>query len=109
MVYFYVHRYHSYSFLQLTFSPLFPNLSDWGKNLPVLNPLESNGYFSSTIYKIKKFYILTPKRVCVFVRISEQAGIISKHDINWSVFIFQTEGVYCAVRDQWRGKIFPPV
>jgi len=57
----YVHCHHSYSFLELTFSSLFPNLSEWGNILPVLNPLEPNGYFSNTIYKIKKFYVLNPK------------------------------------------------
>jgi len=46
---------------------------------------------------------MTPQRVYVFVQISEQAGIISKHDINWSLFIFQTECVHCAVRAQVRG------
>ena len=70
------------------------------------NPLEPNGYFS-TINKIQNFYVLTPKRVYVFVRISEQAGNISKHDINWYVFIFHTESVYCEVRAQVRGENLP--
>ena len=33
-----------------------------------------------------------------FVWISEQAGIISLYNINWMVFITETECVYCAVR-----------
>ena len=33
-----------------------------------------------------------------FVWISEQTAIISQYDINWLVFITETECVYCAVR-----------
>ena len=33
-----------------------------------------------------------------FVWISEQTAIISLHNINWLVFITETESVYCAVR-----------
>ena len=35
-----------------------------------------------------------------FVWISEQTAIISLYDINWSVFITETECVYCAVRTE---------
>jgi len=62
MVYFCVHSNHSYSFLELTFSSLFPMLSVWDKILSVLNPLEPNGYFSNTSYKIQNLYVLTPQR-----------------------------------------------
>jgi len=33
-----------------------------------------------------------------FVWISEQTAIISLYNINWLVFVTQTESVYCAVR-----------
>jgi hypothetical protein len=33
-----------------------------------------------------------------FVWISEQTAIISLYNINWLVFITETESVYCAVR-----------
>jgi len=33
-----------------------------------------------------------------FVWISEQTAIISLYDINWLVFITETECIYCAVR-----------
>jgi len=40
-----------------------------------------------------------PRRVFVCsVWITEQNEIISLHNINWSVFIIETECVYCAVR-----------
>jgi hypothetical protein len=35
-----------------------------------------------------------------FVWISEQTAIISLHNINWLVFITETECVYCAVRTE---------
>jgi len=34
------------------------------------------------------------------VWISEQTAIISQHNINWLVFITETESVYCAVRTE---------
>ena len=40
-------------------------------------------------------------RLCIFicfVWISEQTAIISLYNINWLVFITETESVYCAVR-----------
>jgi len=33
-----------------------------------------------------------------FMWISEQTAIISQYNINWLVFITETESVYCAVR-----------
>ena len=36
-----------------------------------------------------------------FVWISEQTAIISLYSINWLVFIFEMEHVYCAVRTEY--------
>jgi len=47
------------------------------------------------MFNITKFYVLTT--LCS-VWISEQTKIISLYDINWLVFITETECVYCAVR-----------
>jgi len=40
-----------------------------------------------------------------FVWISEQTAIISLYNINWLVFITETECVYCAVRTAYLSKI----
>ena len=60
---------------------------------PSLNLGSPPFIFRTPAIKLKKFYALTSKRIQVFVRISEEAGIIPVHDINWSVFIFRKEGV----------------
>jgi len=39
-----------------------------------------------------------------FVWISEQTAIISLYNINWLVFIAETECVYCAVRTGYLHK-----
>ena len=43
-------------------------------------------------FNIQQFYVMC------FVWISEQWAIISLYNINWLVFITETECVYCAVR-----------
>jgi len=43
--------------------------------------------------------------VLCFVWISEQTAIISLYNINWLVFITETECVYCAVRNGYLNKI----
>jgi hypothetical protein len=64
-------------------------MSDWGKLLSLLNPVKNRGHCSNNRYKLQNFYVvLIPKRVYVFVRISEQAGIILAYNINWLVFVF---------------------
>ena len=40
--------------------------------------------------------------LCVFVWISEQTAIISLYNINWLVFVTETESVYCAVRTEYQ-------
>jgi hypothetical protein len=40
-----------------------------------------------------------------FVWISEQTALISPYNINWLVFITETECVYCAARTEYLYKI----
>ena len=48
-------------------------------------------------FNIHSFYVLPTQ--CVYVLwISEQTAIIPLHNINWWVFITETDSVYCAVR-----------
>ena len=50
---------------------------------------------------IHKLYVLPTQTVFMcFVWISEQTAIISLYNINWLVFITETECVYCAVRTE---------
>ena len=42
-----------------------------------------------------------------FVWISEQTAIISPYNINWLVFITETESVYCAVRPGYLSCYWP--
>jgi hypothetical protein len=109
MVYFYVHINPSF----LSWADIFLSFNKavgLGKILPVLNPLQPSGYFSNTRYKIlKKFYVLTPKRVYVFC-----TDLVRSRDyfsVNTTLTglrsFFQTECVYCALRDQVRGENLP--
>jgi len=50
-------------------------------------------------FNIQQFYVLPHTAVFMcFVWISEQTAIISLYNINWLVFITETQCVYCAVR-----------
>jgi len=49
--------------------------------------------FNIQLYALPTQYIYV-----FFLWISEQTAIISLYDINWLVFIAETECVYCAVR-----------
>ena len=50
-------------------------------------------------FNIQQFHVLPTHTVFMcFVWISEQTAIISQYNINWLVFITETECVYCAVR-----------
>jgi len=49
--------------------------------------------------KAPKSFAFCQRRVFIcFVWISEETAIISLYNINWLVFITETECVYCAVR-----------
>jgi len=49
-------------------------------------------------FSIQQFYALPTQLYLCFVWISEQTTIISLYNINWLVFITESECVYCAVR-----------
>jgi hypothetical protein len=94
----------------ISFAPLCSQRCRIGRNFyTCLTDIKPASFFPNNSYEIQNFYALTPKRVYVFVRISEQAGIISVHNINWLVLVLQTEGVYSAVRAQVKDKIVRPV
>jgi len=56
-----------------------------------------SGRYMYRQFNIQQFYVLPTQFVC-FVCISEQTAIISLYNINWLVFITETECVYCEVR-----------
>jgi hypothetical protein len=47
-------------------------------------------------FNVQQLYVLSTE--CIYVWIWEQTAIISLYNINWLVFITDTECVYCAVR-----------
>ena len=50
-----------------------------------------------------------PHRVFIcFVWFSEQTAIISLYNINWLVFITETECFYCAVRTEFTCNVYEP-
>jgi len=61
-----------------------------------INPLQPSGHYMYHQFNIQQFYVLPTQ--CIYVWIWEQTAIISPYNINWLVFITETESVYCAVR-----------
>ena len=62
-------------------------------------PLKPSGHYMYHQFNIQQFYVLPTQTVSMcFMWISEQTVIISLYNINWLVFITETECVYCAVR-----------
>ena len=81
----------------------------------LVNPLKPSGHYMyrtvvticTTGFNVHKFYVLPTQCdyvylfysiIIIFLWISEQTAIISLYNINWLVFITETECVYCAVR-----------
>jgi hypothetical protein len=63
------------------------------------NPLQPSGhYMYCTTGFNQQFHVLPTQCIYVFVWIWEQTAIISLYNINWLVYITETESVYCAVR-----------
>ena len=65
------------------------------------NTLKPSGHYNTYVSPSLTFSISTfcPHSVFMcFVWISEQTAIISLYNINWQIFITETECVYCAVR-----------
>ena len=54
----------------------------------------------TTRFNIQQSYVLPTQLYLCFVWISEQTAIISLYNINWLIFITETESVYCAVRTE---------
>jgi len=65
----------------------------------IFSPSKSNGY---SIYHPNQHKKTLPSAHTVywyvFVRISEHTALISLYSIKWSIFVTETECVYCAVR-----------
>ena len=58
-----------------------------------------SGHYMYHQFNIQHSHVLPHTAVFMcFVWISEQTAIISLYNINWLVFVTQTENVYCAVR-----------
>jgi hypothetical protein len=51
------------------------------------------------------FYVQSTQCNYVFLRISEQTGIISTLSVNRLVFVTEKECVYCAVRTEYSGVV----
>ena len=62
------------------------------------NASKSIGNFTYRQFNIQQFYVLSTQVFMCFVWIWKQTAIISLYNINWQVFITETECVYCAVR-----------
>ena len=60
--------------------------------------LEPSGHYMHHQFNIHKFYLCPQSVFMCFVWIWEQTAIISLYNINWLVFITETECVYCALR-----------
>ena len=75
----------------------------WSRKIGILNIEVHKREVSAICTNILTFNNSTfcPYRVCMcFVWIWEQTAIISLYNIDWLVFITETESVYCAVRDK---------
>jgi hypothetical protein len=58
-----------------------------------------SGHYMYRQFNIQQFYVLPTQCIYTFfVWIWEQTAIISLYNINWLVFITETESFYCAVR-----------
>ena len=65
-----------------------------------INPLNPSGHYMYHQFNIHNSTFCPHSVFMCFVWISEQTAIISLYNINWLVFITETECVYCAVRTE---------
>ena len=59
---------------------------------------ETSGHYMYRQFNIQQFYVLPAQCIYVFCVDLRKTEIISVYNINWLLFITETECVYCAVR-----------
>ena len=72
--------------------------TDWIFIYNSLYPLKPSGHYMYRQFNIHSSTFFPHSVFMCFVWIWEQTAIISLYNINWLVFITETESVYCAVR-----------
>ena len=71
-----------------------------------LTLLKPRGFLYSTSFSIKIFCVCPHSIFMCFVWIWEQTAATSLYSVNWSVFVTETECIYCAVRTEYIHKFY---